>query len=159
MTCYEIETLLNLVEQQYQPFIMVLVVVLGGVFGSFLTCMLYRVPRGISLSSPPSYCPSCQQKLKAVDLVPVLSYLCFKGRCHYCKTPVSPRYMVIELCMIAIFVLAYIMTGLSLQLIPALILAVSLAFVVGLWVESRKVATKVLLFSIMMSTVLYLLKC
>jgi leader peptidase (prepilin peptidase)/N-methyltransferase len=130
------------------------VIAIGGVFGSFLTCMLYRVPRKISLSNPPSYCPSCKEKLKGVDLIPVLSYVIFKGKCHYCKSPVSPRYMLIELLTIITCACAYIMTGPQVALVLSLVLAISWLFAIGLWVESRMVSSKVLLFSIIVLSVM-----
>lgn len=150
----QINTILHIIDNEIPWVLWALVVLIGGVFGSFLTCMLYRVPKGVSLSNPPSYCPSCNEKLKAIDLVPVLSYLLFHGKCHYCKTPVSPRYMYIELLTIAICVVSYILTGPQAALLFSLILAISWLFVVGLWVESRMVASKVLLFSIIVLCVM-----
>lgn len=133
--------------------------VFGGVFGSFLTCMLYRVPRSISLANPPSHCPNCNTKLKMIDLVPVFSYLAFKGKCHYCKMPVSARYVLIEVLTVVIFVVAYILVGVQLALFPALILSVSLMFAIGLYIESKLIATKVLLFSIIVTCVfIYLVR-
>lgn len=154
-----INHILFVIEQDAPWLLWCLVIVVGGVFGSFLTCMLYRVPHGISLSNPPSYCPTCKQKLKAVDLIPVISYLIFKGKCHYCKTPVSPRYMLIELCTILICAVAYIVTGPQLVLVLTLTWVICWLFIVGLWVESRMLAKKVLLFSIMISPLIYLLWC
>tara|TARA_R110000868_G_scaffold218576_1_gene469025 strand:+ start:170704 stop:171069 length:366 start_codon:yes stop_codon:yes gene_type:complete len=116
--------------------------------------MLYRVPRGIPLSNPPSYCPSCNTKLKGIDLIPVVSYLMFGRKCHYCEAPVSSRYCIIELLSIFIFTVAYVMVGAQVALLPALILSINLMFAVGLWIESRLVASKVLLFSIIVTYVL-----
>lgn len=150
----EINQILYILNQEVAWLLWGLVVTIGAVFGSFLTCMLYRVPRNLSLSNPPSYCPSCNQKLKAIDLVPVLSYLAFKGRCHYCGVKVSPRYLVIELITIVICAIAYILTGPQIALLLTLSLAVSVLFAVLLWVESHVLATKVLLFSIIVLSLL-----
>lgn len=155
----QVNQILFILNQEAPWLLWSLVVVIGGVLGSFLTCMLYRVPRKISLSNPPSYCPSCNEKLKAIDLLPVFSYLIFKGKCHYCKVPVSPRYVLIELCTIFICVLTYIITGPQLVLIFTLTWVICWLFIVGLWVESRMLAKKVLLFSIMISPLIYLLWC
>lgn len=57
---------------------------LGAVFGSFLGCALYRVPRGLSLRHPPSQCMSCGTRLTVPDLVPILSYLFLRGKCRHC---------------------------------------------------------------------------
>ncbi|MFT7144191.1 MAG: leader peptidase (prepilin peptidase)/N-methyltransferase [Alphaproteobacteria bacterium] len=150
----QVNIVLHLMSQEWPWIFPLIVIALGGIFGSFLTCMLYRVPRVISLTNPPSYCPNCDVKLKAIDLIPIVSYLIFKGKCHYCAVSVSPRYFLIELLTIAIFIVVYIMVGAQIALLPALVLCVSLLFVIGLWVESRLVAIKVLLFSIIVTSVL-----
>ena len=87
------------------PFLL-LAVVIGGVFGSFLTCVLYRSPRGLSLWAPPSACPHCQTKLRPWDLIPVLSWLSTAGKCRYCRAPIGKTYLGIELYSIALAVAA-----------------------------------------------------
>ena len=151
-----VNTVLVFINDEWFWFFPTLIVVLGGVFGSFLTCMLYRVPRRLSLLSPPSYCPSCSKALKALDLIPILSYLVYKGRCRYCKAEVSTRYLLIEVLTISIFALTYILIGPQIALLPALMLVVCLLFSVCLLVESGQVAYKVLLFSIIVASLLVL---
>lgn len=56
----------------------------GGVLGSFLECMRFRIPRGIPLRNPPSQCFECHAVLRAPDLVPIFSYLVLRGRCRHC---------------------------------------------------------------------------
>jgi leader peptidase (prepilin peptidase) / N-methyltransferase len=71
---------------------------LGGlIVGSFLNVVVYRLPRGESLIHPRSRCPSCATQLRAVDNVPVVSWLALRGRCHHCGAPVSARYPLVEL--------------------------------------------------------------
>ena len=77
-------------------FMPLLAVVTGAVFGSYLTCALYRSPKGLSLWRPQSYCPSCKKNLRPQDLVPLLSWLCFKGRCGQCQAPIPRRYLAVE---------------------------------------------------------------
>jgi leader peptidase (prepilin peptidase)/N-methyltransferase len=74
----------------------VLAGILGAVIGSFLNVVAYRLPRGESLSHPPSHCPNCGQPVKPYDNVPVLSWLLLRGRCRHCKEPISPRYPIVE---------------------------------------------------------------
>jgi leader peptidase (prepilin peptidase)/N-methyltransferase len=74
----------------------VLAGILGAVIGSFLNVVAYRLPRGESLSHPPSHCPKCGQPVKPYDNVPVLSWLLLRGRCRHCKEPISPRYPIVE---------------------------------------------------------------
>ena len=89
-------------------FMPLMAVFVGAVFGSYLTCALYRVPRGLSLWHPPSYCPSCKNTLKIPDLVPVLSWLFFRGKCRQCGVKIPFKYLSIELLSIgaALFSLA-----------------------------------------------------
>lgn len=71
---------------------------LGATIGSFLNVVIYRLPRGISLSNPPnSFCPKCKHQLGPLDLFPLFSWLISGGKCRYCKEPVAPRYFLVEL--------------------------------------------------------------
>ena len=74
----------------------VLAGILGAVVGSFENVVAYRLPRGESLSHPPSRCPSCGTPVKPYDNIPVLSWLLLRGRCRHCKEPISVRYPVVE---------------------------------------------------------------
>jgi leader peptidase (prepilin peptidase) / N-methyltransferase len=69
----------------------------GLVVGSFLNVVAYRLPRGASLVRPRSRCPHCATQLRAVDNVPVLSWLFLRGRCNSCGAPISARYPLVEL--------------------------------------------------------------
>jgi leader peptidase (prepilin peptidase) / N-methyltransferase len=68
----------------------------GAVIGSFLNVVIWRLPRGESVVSPPSACPECGERIKPYDNVPVLSWLLLRGRCRNCGTPISPRYPFVE---------------------------------------------------------------
>jgi len=70
----------------------------GVAIGSFLNVVIYRLPRGGSISTPTwSYCPRCEHRLGALDLFPVLSFLLLRARCRYCREPISWRYPGVEL--------------------------------------------------------------
>lgn len=71
--------------------------ILGLITGSFLNVLIHRLPRGESIVFPPSHCPHCQHRLNIPDLVPAISYLCLRGRCRYCKSPIRQRYLFVEL--------------------------------------------------------------
>jgi len=70
---------------------------LGLAIGSFLNVVIYRLPRGESLSRPPSHCPSCGARIRPQHNVPVLGWLVLRGRCADCSAPISPRYPAVEL--------------------------------------------------------------
>ncbi len=71
-------------------------VALGLVVGSFLNVVVYRVPRGESIVSPPSHCPGCGRPIRPWENVPLLSYLFLRGRCAGCGTAISWRYPALE---------------------------------------------------------------
>lgn len=71
---------------------------LGAVIGSFLNVVIYRTPRGLSLSKPKnSFCPTCKHRLEIPDLVPLLSWAFLRGKCRHCGSKVSSRYFFVEL--------------------------------------------------------------
>ena len=71
---------------------------IGAAIGSFLNVVIYRMPRGMSLSEPKhSFCPSCKTRLTIPDLFPLLSWLVLRGRCRHCRNPIPARYFFVEL--------------------------------------------------------------
>ena len=72
------------------------VIAFAACVGSFLNVVIYRLPRGQSLSFPGSRCPSCGYAIKWYDNIPMLSWLVLRGQCRHCKQPISPRYLVVE---------------------------------------------------------------
>lgn len=87
---------------------------LGLAFGSFLNVCIYRLPRGLSTVRPGSACPNCSQPIRFYDNLPVLSWIILRGRCRDCKSPISPRYLIVELLTAALFLACYWQFGLTL---------------------------------------------
>ncbi len=71
--------------------------VIGLLIGSFLNVVIYRVPLGRSVVSPPSACAACGAPIRAYDNVPVVSWLVLRGRCRDCGARISVRYPLVEL--------------------------------------------------------------
>ena len=67
----------------------------GLIAGSFLSVVIYRVPRDLSVAG--SACPGCGTAIAARDRIPVLSWLILRGRCRTCDQPISARYPMVEL--------------------------------------------------------------
>jgi leader peptidase (prepilin peptidase) / N-methyltransferase len=71
--------------------------VFGLIIGSFLNVCIYRIPLGKSVVFPASGCPHCSQSIRFYDNIPVLSYLLLRGKCRFCKKPISIQYPIVEL--------------------------------------------------------------
>ncbi|MBN1974527.1 MAG: prepilin peptidase [Sedimentisphaerales bacterium] len=95
----------------------------GCCIGSFLNVVIYRLPRDKSIVSPPSACPKCGEHIRFYDNIPLFSWILLGRKCRFCKTPISPRYFVIELLTGLIFIglfLVYFHTG-FIESIPPLL--------------------------------------
>ena len=103
---------------------------LGLLIGSFANVCIHRLPRGESVVSPRSRCPSCRTAIAAGDNVPVLSYLFLRGRCRHCGVRISPRYPVVELANGLLYLAIALRDG------PTLRALVDMAFVTALLVLS-----------------------
>lgn len=103
-----------------------IVLFLGLAIGSFLNVAIHRLPRGESLVSPGSRCPSCGDSLRPFDNVPVLSYVVLRGRCRQCRLRISPRYPLVELATAALFVVHYMVFGWTPLLAVRLVLAAAM---------------------------------
>jgi leader peptidase (prepilin peptidase) / N-methyltransferase len=77
--------------------------IVGACVGSFLNVVAWRLPRGESLSHPPSRCPGCGKGIRWFDNVPVLAWIFLRGRCRACRTRISPRYPLVEAATAALF--------------------------------------------------------
>ena len=104
-------------------FAAVLTGLLGLAVGSFLNVVIYRVPRQESIVKPGSHCPRCNEPIKGRHNVPLLSYLVLRGRCHACRSRISPRYPLVEAGTAALFVAITLRFGLTPQLPAYLYLA------------------------------------
>ena len=103
----------------------------GSCIGSFLNVVIYRVPQKISIARGRSFCPTCRRTLRPIDMVPVLSWLCLKGRCHFCGSKISVRYPIVEalgglFALLCAFALGYSRRALLAFAVLALLLAVAL---------------------------------
>src|SRR5579875_307535 len=70
--------------------------VVGACLGSFAATVAYRLPRGLSLLWPGSFCPTCQKSLPWWCNIPVFSYVFLRGRCFMCQASIPARDFVAE---------------------------------------------------------------
>jgi leader peptidase (prepilin peptidase)/N-methyltransferase len=129
--------------------------VVGLCVGSFLNVVIHRLPRMMeaqwradcadlegrepppeterfNLVHPPSRCPSCGTPIKAIQNIPVVSWVALRGKCAACKAPIGIRYPAVELLGGAIAVLIAWRFGYSAALLPALVFGwalIALAFI------------------------------
>jgi leader peptidase (prepilin peptidase)/N-methyltransferase len=75
----------------------VLAFVWGALWGSFTNVVIHRVPRGLSVVRPRSRCGGCGAEVRAIDNIPIISWLLLGGRCRACRAPFSARYLVVEI--------------------------------------------------------------
>ncbi|MBL8160029.1 prepilin peptidase [Candidatus Saccharibacteria bacterium] len=61
-----------------------------------------------SISRGRSMCPNCHHQLAARDLVPIFSWLWLRGKCRYCKKPISVQYPLVEIAVGTLFVISYL---------------------------------------------------
>jgi leader peptidase (prepilin peptidase)/N-methyltransferase len=92
----------------------------GLAIGSFLNVVIYRVPAGLSVVSPPSACPTCGSTIRNRHNVPVLGWLLLRGRCYDCHSRISARYPVVEAATGLLF------AGLTLRLFDRAVLGATL---------------------------------
>ncbi|MCG7498167.1 A24 family peptidase [Vibrio sp. Of7-15] len=98
--------------------------IFGLLIGSFLNVVIYRLPvmmerqwkqdciecfpelstpsdepspSTFNLNTPRSRCPQCKTQIRAIDNIPVISWLLLKGQCRHCQHKISMRYPAIEL--------------------------------------------------------------
>lgn len=93
---------------------------LGLLVGSFLNVVILRLPARMAahwrrealdelaieaddeplppgIVREPSHCPRCKHPLAAHDNIPLFGWLLLRGRCRYCRVPISIQYPLVEL--------------------------------------------------------------
>lgn len=95
--------------------IYIFIIILGLIIGSFLNVCIYRIPQKESIVYPSSHCTKCGHKLYVLDLIPVISYIALKGKCRYCKSKISLRYLIIEITNSLLYVVLFIKFKLTLE--------------------------------------------
>ncbi|MFA6815872.1 MAG: prepilin peptidase [Lentisphaeria bacterium] len=133
-------------------FLAVLTFVFGTMIGSFLNVVVWRMPRGMSLSTPGSHCPKCGHVIPPWENIPILSWLFLRGRCSSCHTSISWRYPFGESMVGVLFLLVFLhvfQSGLNLWVLLGSFWLTGLAFAVALIdLEFRKIPNKLIYSSL-----------
>ncbi len=139
--------------QQHPEFWLVSIAFFSLLVGSFLNVVIVRLPKAIqqewqrecslllklpesdpqtsrsalaSVAWPASHCTQCQTPLKAWHNIPVISYLWLRGKCAFCNTSISPRYILVELLTTGLGLMIAWVLGASITTVMALVLTYTL---------------------------------
>jgi leader peptidase (prepilin peptidase)/N-methyltransferase len=111
--------------------------------GSFLNVVIWRLPRGESIVSPPSHCPKCGVRIKARDNIPIVSWLLLRGRCRNCGQPIARRYPLVETLVAVVFAAIAGVNGLDWDLAWQLPLAAVLIAVAAIDLDLHLIPNKI----------------
>ncbi|SHJ82680.1 prepilin peptidase [Tepidibacter formicigenes] len=134
-----------------------LIFTLGLLTGSFLNVCIYRIPREESIAYPPSHCPKCNNNLKPIDLIPVLSFLWTRGKCRYCSSKISIKYPLVEILNAVIYLTLYLKFSLSILFIKYSILLSILIVVSFIDLKHQIIPDKIIIFGLIYSFILNIL--
>jgi leader peptidase (prepilin peptidase) / N-methyltransferase len=127
-----------------EPALLVVVGVFGLAIGSFLNVVIHRLPRMMenewkaqcaelagaepaatgpryNLVVPGSHCPHCGTPLRAIDNIPLVSWVALRGKCGHCGARISARYPIVEALTAALSALIAYRFGFT----PAMLLALA----------------------------------
>ena len=89
--------------------IAIFIFIYGACIGSLVNVLVYRLPRGLGIVTPPSRCPTCDHKLSFRENIPVFGWLILRGKCRFCKNPISPEYPIVEAFTGLLFLTVYLL--------------------------------------------------
>lgn len=110
---------------------LIFIFILGTIFGSFFNLFVDRRLRGESIIFPGSHCDYCSHSLRALDLVPLISFIFLKGRCRYCGAKLSLLFPGMEILGGLLLVFAYLISP-SLSQFLLLALGLYLALLIAI---------------------------
>ncbi|MCZ6565293.1 MAG: A24 family peptidase [Gammaproteobacteria bacterium] len=135
--------------------------VIGSLLGSFLNVVIHRVPLMLerqwktdcqelleqntnsssqekyNLCTPRSHCPSCNHQVKAIENVPIISYLFLRGKCSNCGIKISLQYPLVELFTAILTTFVVWKFGISLQSLGAVALTWYLIALSGIDIKTQ----------------------
>lgn len=126
--------------------IVIILFIIGTIFGSFYNVVGYRIPKGESILYPSSHCTKCNNKLKFYELIPVLSFIFLGGKCKNCKTKISFFYPMFELLTGIAFSGSYIVFGWSLETIYSIVFLSMLIIIIISDYQTMIIPDNILIF-------------
>ena len=126
----------------------IFVLVLGALWGSFANVCIHRLPLEKGVVAGRSFCPKCNKLITWKDNIPIISFLFLRGRCRNCNKKISSQYLLVEAMSVLLFLIIYILYGLSITTLLLLIL--SLSFLIIFFIDFKHyIIPNVLTFSMM----------
>ena len=98
-----------------ESLIYLLVIIYGLIIGSFLNVLILRIPEKEDFVVERSHCMNCGYQLAWYDMIPVFSYLFFKGKCRKCGQPISKQYPIIEALNAVLYFVVFYVNGITFQ--------------------------------------------
>lgn len=92
-------------------FELLIVTLYGLCIGSFLNVVIYRIGKSKETIVGRSCCPKCKTQLKWYHNIPLFSWLFLRGKCSFCKNPISIQYPLIEFITMIIGLITYYHDG------------------------------------------------
>lgn len=83
------------------------VFIIGTIIGSFLYCFTNRIIKHESLVTK-SHCEYCGHFLSLLDMIPIFSFLFYRGKCKYCNHILEKEYLIYELICGIVYLITYI---------------------------------------------------
>jgi len=139
------------------PLVLAFAAAFGAIIGSFLNVVIYRLPLGQSIVSPPSRCRKCGYSLQWYDNIPIISWVLLRGRCRKCGVNVSWQYPIVELVTALLFVLVVWLTPSGPLLASRLLLVCILIALFGIDLEHQILPNSITLPGIVAGVLLSLI--
>ncbi|MDC3000298.1 prepilin peptidase [Candidatus Pelagibacter sp.] len=128
---------------------LIFVIILGGLWGSFVNVCIYRLPINKGVVSGRSFCPKCKKLISWKDNIPIISFLLLNGKCRNCRKKISLQYLIIEFITIIYFLAVYYLFGISITTLLFFILG--LFFIIIFFIDLKHyIIPNVLTFSLML---------
>ncbi len=130
----------------YLPPVFIFTIGLAG--GSFLGLCIFRLPLGKSIIYPGSSCDTCGRRLGLLQLIPVLGFICFRGRCPSCRAPVFWWYPVLEVLTAFLYLGLWCRLGFSWLFIKYISLVSLLLVIAGVDLQTYTIADELVFWGL-----------
>lgn len=116
----------------------------GLIIGNYLTSAYFRIPRNIPLNGinrkigKKPHCSICEHDLKFYEYFPPLNWVTTWFKCNYCKTPIDPTYMILEVSITIISIIIFRITQMTPIFPIAVLLAASIVLNIVLLFKYKK---------------------